>query len=54
MREGNPPLGPDGQPMTAMDDILEGFQSAGESFAAANAAALPVLKLLELRGQGPE
>lgn len=51
--EGNPPLGPDGQPMTAMDDILEGFQSAGESFAAANAAA-PVLKLLELRGQGPE
>jgi hypothetical protein len=50
--EGNPPLGPNGQPMTAMDDILAGFQAGGESFAAGNAAA-PVLKLLELREQGP-
>lgn len=48
--EGNGPLGPDGQPLTAMDDILAGFQSAGEAYAAANAAA-PVLKLLDLRGQ---
>lgn len=47
--EGNGPLDPDGQPMTAMEDILVGFQGAGESFAAGNAAA-PVLKLLELRG----
>jgi purine nucleoside permease len=49
---GNGPLGPDGQPLTAMDDILAGFQSAGESFAAANAAA-PVLKLLESRRDAP-
>lgn len=49
--EGNPPLGPDGQPLTAMDDILEGFQEGGESFAASNAAAA-VLKMLEGRGEG--
>jgi purine nucleoside permease len=51
--DGNPPLGPNGQPMTGMDDILEGFQTAGEAFAAGNAAA-PMLKLLQLRGQEPE
>jgi purine nucleoside permease len=45
---GNPPLGPHGKPMTAMDDILAGFQSAGEAYAAGNAAA-SVLKMLELR-----
>ena len=48
--DGNPPLGPDGKPLTAMDDINEGFQEAGASYAAGNAASA-VLKLFELRGQ---
>lgn len=48
--DGNPPLGPNGEPLTAMDDINAGFQEGGTAFAAGNAAA-PVLKLLELRSQ---
>jgi hypothetical protein len=48
--DGNPMLGPDGKPLTAMQDILEGFQEAGASYAWNNAAA-PVLKLFELRGE---
>jgi hypothetical protein len=45
---GDPKLGPDGKPLTAMDDILLGFEEAGASFAANNAAR-PVLKLFESR-----
>lgn len=37
--DGTPVAGPDGQPMTAMDDILEGFQEAGSTYAASNAAS---------------
>jgi hypothetical protein len=45
---GNPVMGEDGQPLTAMADILENFKEAGASFAWGNAAQ-PVLKLFELR-----
>ena len=45
---GNPVMGEDGQPLTAMADILEDFKEAGASFAWGNAAQ-PVLKLFELR-----
>jgi purine nucleoside permease len=46
--KGDPKPGPDGKPLTAMDDILLGFEEAGASFAANNAAR-SVLKLFELR-----
>jgi len=48
--QGNPPLRSDGQPMNAMDDIMEGFQEAGAAYAANNAASV-VLRMLALRGQ---
>ncbi len=47
---GDPKPGPDGKPLTAMDDILLGFEEAGASFAANNAAR-SVLKLFESRRQ---
>ena len=46
--DGAPVIGEDGQPLTAMADILEDFKEEGASFAWGN-AALPVLKLFELR-----
>ena len=48
--QGNPPLRTDGQPMNAMDDIVEGFQEAGAAYAANNAASV-ALRMLALRGQ---
>ena len=45
---GSPLTGADGQPLTAMGDILEDFKEEGASFAWGN-ASLPVLKLFELR-----
>jgi hypothetical protein len=46
--DGRPRPGADGRPMTAMEDILQGFQQSGASFACQNAAR-PVLKMFELR-----
>lgn len=48
--QGNPPLRADGQPMNAMDDVVEGFQEAGAAYAANNAASV-ALHMLALRGQ---
>jgi purine nucleoside permease len=45
---GAPAVGEDGQPVTAMADILEDFKEEGAAFAWGNAAQ-PVLKLFELR-----
>jgi hypothetical protein len=45
---GQPRPGADGKPMTAMADILLGFADSGASFAA-HTAALPVLKMFEMR-----
>ena len=45
---GQPITEEDGTPLTAMEDILVNFQNSGASTAAEN-AALPVLKMLELR-----
>ncbi len=46
--DGQPRPGADGKPLTAMEDILHGFSDSGASFAA-HTAALPVLKMFELR-----
>ena len=46
--DGAPVIGEDGQPLTAMADIMEDFREEGASFAWGNAAQ-PVLKLFELR-----
>lgn len=45
---GQPILGKDGQPLTAMQDILLGFDDAS-SVCAAYASAAPVIRMFELR-----
>ena len=47
---GQPQTGADGKVPTAMADILQGFADSGAAFAA-HTAALPILKMLELRGR---
>jgi hypothetical protein len=47
-RRGNPIKGPNGKPLTAIQDIRIGFKSAGADYAASTAAA-PVLALFEQR-----
>jgi hypothetical protein len=46
--DGQPRPGADGKPLTAMQDILRGFADSGASFAA-HTAALPILKMFEMR-----
>lgn len=46
--DGKPVPGPGGSPMTAMEDINEGFQEAGSAYAAGNAAR-PVLAMFAAR-----
>jgi len=49
-RNGQPILNSRGKPMTAMQDILEGFDDTSSAYAASTAAA-PVLRMFALRGQ---
>lgn len=46
--DGQPILGKDGQPLTAMQDILLGFDDASSAYAA-YASAAPVIRMFELR-----
>jgi hypothetical protein len=47
---GQPALGKDGKPLTAMQDILLGFDDASSEYAAYTAAA-PVIRMFELRAR---
>jgi hypothetical protein len=47
-RDGTPVKGPDGRPLTALQDIKLGFKTAGADYAISNAAA-PVLALFASR-----
>lgn len=48
---GQPVLGKDGKPLTAMQDIVLGFDDASSAYAA-NSAAAPVIRMFELRAAG--
>ncbi len=48
---GKPVLAKNGRPLTAMQDIDEGFDNASAAYAAASAAA-PVLRMFQLRSAG--
>lgn len=49
--DGQPVLGEDGKPLTAMQDILLGFDDASSAYAA-YAAAAPVIRMFERRAAG--